>query len=118
VVATYPALFVLLGSVVLPMKAVVMNLLSISAAFGAVTYVVVQGNLSRLLDFTARPCTIGAAGDTGAAVVVGLERSGRLISGAAATMIGVFLPFGGPANTIVIKEAGIGSRLRLRSTRR
>jgi len=39
---------------------------------------------------------------------VGLERSGRLISGAAAIMIGVFLPFGGLANTIVVKETGIG----------
>jgi len=37
------ALFVLLGPVVLPLKVVLVNLLSISAAFGAVTYLVVQG---------------------------------------------------------------------------
>src|SRR5262249_50260878 len=55
VVATYLVLFLLLGSVVLPLKAVLMNLLSISAAFGAVAFVFVQGNLSRLLDFTPQP---------------------------------------------------------------
>src|SRR5262249_52383805 len=48
------------------------------------------------------------SGDTWAAVAAGLERSGRLISGAAAIMIGGFLPFGGLANTIVVKETGIG----------
>jgi len=137
VVATCLVLFLLLGSVVLPLKAVLMNLLSISAAFGALTYVFVQGNLSRLLDFTPQPVDpfilavlfaiiFGlsmdyevfmlsriqehhrSSGDTRAAVVEGLERSGRLISGAAAIMIGVFLSFGGLANTIPIKEAGIG----------
>src|SRR5205814_3418050 len=137
VLATCVVLFLLLGSVVLPMKAVLMNLLSISAASGAVTFVFVQGNLSGLLDFTPQPIDpfiltllfaviFGLSmdyevfmlsriqehhrrtGDTRAAVAVGLERSGRLISGAAAIMIGVFLPFGGLAGTVIIKEVGIG----------
>jgi RND superfamily putative drug exporter len=46
--------------------------------------------------------------DTGQAVVMGLERSGRLITGAAAIMAGVFLAFGGLANTVIIKEIGLG----------
>src|SRR5262249_23872460 len=119
VIATYLILFLLLGSVVLPLKAVFMNLLSMSAAFGAVAFVFVQGNLSSLLAFTLQPVDPyvlalpfaiifglsmdyevfmlsriqehhGRSGDTRAAVAVGLERSGRLISGAAAIMIGVF----------------------------
>src|SRR5262249_57556390 len=131
VAALYPMLSPLLGSVVLPPTAVFMNLLSISAASGAVAFVFVQGTLSSLLDFTPQPVDPfvlallfaiifglsmdyevfmlsriqehhGRSGDTRAAVAVGLERSGRLISGAAAIMIGVFLPFGGLANPIPI----------------
>jgi putative drug exporter of the RND superfamily len=45
VLATYVLLFLLLGSVVLPLKAVLMNLLSVSAAFGALVFIFVQGNL-------------------------------------------------------------------------
>jgi uncharacterized membrane protein YdfJ with MMPL/SSD domain len=36
------------------------------------------------------------------------ERSGRLITGAAAIMVGVFLAFGMFAHTVIIKEIGIG----------
>ena len=49
VLATYVLLFLLLGSVVLPLKAVLMNLLSISAALGALVFIFVQGHLSNLL---------------------------------------------------------------------
>ena len=51
--ATIVVLFFLLGSVVLPIKAVVMNLLSISASFGALVWVFQEGNLSGILGFTA-----------------------------------------------------------------
>ena len=76
IVATYLLLFLLLGSVELPLKAVVTNVLSISAAF--------------------------------VAVALGLERSGWLISGAAAIMVGVFVVFGVFAHMVIIKEVGIG----------
>jgi RND superfamily putative drug exporter len=46
--------------------------------------------------------------DSRGSVAVGLERSGRLISGAAAIMVGVFLAFGALAHTVIIKEIGIG----------
>src|SRR5438034_5230351 len=52
VVATMPVLFLLLGSVVLPLKAVVMNLLSISASFGAIVWIFQDGHLAAQLGFT------------------------------------------------------------------
>jgi RND superfamily putative drug exporter len=135
--ATYVLLFLLLGSVVLPLKAIVMNLLSISAAFGALVFIFVEGNFSGQLNFTAQPIdpfTLALlfavifglsmdyevfllsriqehyllTGDPTDAVAMGLERSGRLITGAAAIMVGVFLAFGVLAHTVIIKEVGIG----------
>jgi RND superfamily putative drug exporter len=46
-------------------------------------------------------------GDNTAAVAAGLERSGRLITGAAAIMVTVFLAFG-LAEVVIIKAIGIG----------
>jgi RND superfamily putative drug exporter len=48
-----------------------------------------------------------ATGDNTRAVAEGLERSGRLITGAAAIMIAVFLAFG-LADVVLIKSIGIG----------
>src|SRR5437879_7145081 len=53
--ATYVALFLLLGSVLLPLKAVVMNLLSITASYGALVWIFQDGHLARWLDFTPGP---------------------------------------------------------------
>src|SRR6185295_2115318 len=50
-VSTYLVLFVLLRSVVLPAKALVMNTLSIVAAFGALVWIFQDGNLSSVLGF-------------------------------------------------------------------
>ncbi|HEU5288058.1 MAG TPA: MMPL family transporter, partial [Candidatus Limnocylindria bacterium] len=52
VVLTYLALFGLLGSVVLPLKAVLMNLLSIAASFGALVWIFEQGHFAEQLNFT------------------------------------------------------------------
>jgi RND superfamily putative drug exporter len=135
--ATYVLLFLLIGSVVLPLKAVLTNLLSISAAFGALVFIFVQGNFSGLLNFTPQPVDplvlallfavmyglsmdyevfllsriqehYRQTGDTVPAVAIGVEQSGRLITGAAGIMIGVFLAFGVLAHTVIIKEIGIG----------
>ena len=139
-VATVVVLFLLLGSVVLPLKAVVMNLLSISASFGALVWVFQHGNLSGPLGFTASGsidptlpvilfCTVfglsmdyevlllsrvqeeyARLGDNTAAVAEGLERSGRLITGAAAIMVCVFAAFG-LAEIVIIKAIGLGMAL-------
>lgn len=47
-VITFGLLFLLTGSVVLPLKAVVLNVLSLTAAFGALVWVFQEGNLSAL----------------------------------------------------------------------
>ena len=46
-------LFLLFGSVVLPLKAVLMTLLSITASFGAMVWIFQEGHLSGLLNFDA-----------------------------------------------------------------
>ena len=133
---TMVALFFLLGSVVLPLKAVAMNALSVSASFGALVWIIQQGHLATVLNFTAQSiepslpvimfCIMFGlsmdyevlllsriqeeyrrTGDNVAAVAMGLERSGRLITGAAAIMVGVFVAFA-LADVVIIKSVGIG----------
>jgi putative drug exporter of the RND superfamily len=138
-IVTYLVLFLLTGSVVLPLKAVVMNILSIGASFGALVWVFQQGHLSSVLNFTAAPldpsvpvllfCLVFGLSmdyevllisriqeeyrkteDTTQAVAQGLEKSGRLITGAAAIMVAVFLAFG-LADVVLIKSIGLGLAL-------
>src|SRR5438552_4751786 len=138
-IVTYLVLFLLTGSVVLPFKAVIMNILSIGASFGALVSVYQQGHLSSLLNFTPAAldpsvpvllfCLVFGlsmdyevllisriqeeyrkTGDTTQAVAQGLEKSGRLITGAAAIMVAVFLAFG-LADVVLIKSIGLGLAL-------
>ena len=136
IVITYAVLFLLTGSVVLPLKAVITNLFSISASFGAMVWIFQEGHLSGFLGFTPQsidpsiPVILFSivfgmsmdyevllisriqeeyrrTGDNQAGVALGLEKSGRLITGAAAIMVAVFLAFG-MANIVIIKAIGIG----------
>jgi len=133
---TIVVLFLLLRSLILPIKAVLMNLLSLSAAFGAMVWIFQDGHLSGLLNITADPidptlpvllfCVVFGLSmdyevflmtrmqeawrrtqDNRTAVAEGLERSGRLVTGAAAIMISVFVAFG-LARVVTIKALGIG----------
>ncbi len=133
---TFFVLFLLVGSLILPLKAVVMNLVSISASFGALVWIFQQGHLSSVLSFTAASidpsipvilfCVVFGlsmdyevmllsriqeehrrTGDTIRAVAQGLERSGRLITGAAAIMVAVFAAFA-LADVVIIKSIGLG----------
>src|ERR1700704_445233 len=135
ILITYIVLFLLTGSVVLPLKAVVTNLFSISASFGAMVWIFQEGHLSQQLGFSAQsidpslPVILFSivfgmsmdyevllisriqeeyrrTGDNQAAVAMGLEKSGRLITGAAAIMVAVFLAFG-LADVVIIKAIGI-----------
>jgi RND superfamily putative drug exporter len=135
ILITYVVLFLLTGSLVLPLKAVVTNLFSISASFGAMVWIFQQGHLSQQLGFTAQSIdpslpvilfsiVFGMSmdyevllisriqeeyrrrGDNQAAVAIGLEKSGRLITGAAAIMVAVFLAFG-LADVVIIKAIGV-----------
>ncbi len=136
VVATFIVLFLLTGSVVLPFKAVLLNFLSIGASFGALVWIFQQGHLSNLLGFTPQsidpsiPVILFSivfglsmdyevllvsriheeyvrTGDNTQAVASGLEKTARLITGAAAIMVTVFLAFG-LAEVVIIKAIGIG----------
>ncbi len=132
-------LFVLLGSVVLPFKAVAMNLLSLTASFGALVWVFQEGHLSHLLHFTPGPIDPGLpivlfcatfglsmdyevllltriqeewerSGDNTHAVAEGLEHIGPLITSAAAIMVAVFSAFA-MADVVILKIMGAGTAL-------
>src|SRR5919201_531785 len=133
---TYVVLFLLTGSLLLPLKAVVMNIISVGASFGALVWIFQEGHLSSLLNFTAAPldpsvpvllfCIVFGlsmdyevllisriqeeyrrTGDTRLAVAEGLEHSGRLITGAAAILVAVFFALG-LASIVLIKSIGLG----------
>ena len=137
ILATLLILAVLLRSVVLPIKAVVMNTLSILASFGALVWIFQEGNLSAILGFaplgfveTTIPvilfCVLfglsmdyevflltrmreiyDRTGDNTAAVAGGLERSGRIITSAALIVVVVAGSFVF-AEIVLIKALGVG----------
>jgi RND superfamily putative drug exporter len=136
-VFSYLVLFVLLRSVLLPLKAVVMNLLSVAAAYGVLVTVFQYGWFDSLLGFDSLgyvnamtpPFLLAivfglsmdyevfllsrireryeATGDTGSAVAQGLRASAGTISSAALIMVAVFAVFAG-TGTPSIKEIGVG----------
>jgi RND superfamily putative drug exporter len=136
-VVTFALLFAALGSIVLPLKALVMNALSLSAAFGVMVWGFQDGHLAGLLGFTStgaveasQPVLILAVafglsmdyelfllsrireewdrrGDNTAAVAVGLQRTGAIITNAAlllAVVIGAFTT----SDIAFIKLIGVG----------
>ncbi len=137
VVSTFLVLLALLRSVVLPVKALVMNTLSIVASFGALVWIFQDGNLSGPLGFqplgfveTTQPvilfCVLFGLSmdyevfllsrmkeawdrthDNTEAVARGLERSGRIVSSAALIVVVVAGSFAF-ADIVLIKALGIG----------
>jgi RND superfamily putative drug exporter len=137
VVTTFLVLFVLLRSAILPIKALVMNTLSIVASFGALVWIFQDGNLSAPLAFqplgfveTTQPvilfCVLfglsmdyevfllsrmkeawDRTGDNTEAVARGLERSGRIVSSAALIVVLVAGSFAF-ADIVLIKALGLG----------
>ncbi|MFL6267577.1 MAG: MMPL family transporter [Actinomycetes bacterium] len=135
--ATFALLFLMTGSVVVPVKAIVMNVLSLGASFGALVWVFQQGHLSGLLGFDPPgmvditvPVLIfvfafglsmdyevfllsrikeawDETGDNDRAVALGLQRTGRIVTSAAALIVIVFLGFAA-GELLTIKEVGLG----------
>jgi len=135
--ATLVLLFLAFGSVVLPIKAVLMNLVSIGASFGVVVWVFQDGNLADLLGFTStgfiepsNPILMLAVlfglatdyevfllsrvreewdrtGDNTASVAHGLAHTGRIITAAALLLIVVVAGFA-TGGIMFIKLIGIG----------
>jgi uncharacterized membrane protein YdfJ with MMPL/SSD domain len=138
VTATVLLLFLMTGSVVLPIKAVVMNALTLSAAFGVLVLIFQDGNLTGLLDFTSQGALestqpvllfaivfglstdygvfllsrIKEARDAGASnsesVAMGLGRTGRVVT-AAALLFCVAIGAFATSQIVFIKELGIGT---------
>ena len=133
-------LFLLFGSIVIPLKAVVMTLLSITASFGALVWIFQEGNLSNVLGFTSPGFTVAGnpiimfsvlfglsmdyevlllsriqeayrrTGDNTASVAEGLSKTAGVITGAALIMVTVFSAFA-LAESITIKSIGVGMAL-------
>ena len=135
-VATFVLLFLAFGSVVLPVKAIVMNILSLSATFGVIVWVFQWGHLSGLLQFTpgsidpTMPILLLAivfglsmdyevfllsrirerydeTGDNTVAVASGLQRTGGLITSLALLLIIVVGLFSASSITF-LKLLGVG----------
>jgi len=133
--ATFVLLFLMTGSVVIPVKALLTNALSLAAALGVLVWAFQDGHLRGLLGFTpvggietyvvalVLAFAFGLAMDyevfllsrvtelheqgvaTDEAVVRGLQRSGRIITSAAAIIVVVFVGFVA-GRLLVIKEVG------------
>jgi uncharacterized membrane protein YdfJ with MMPL/SSD domain len=140
VAATLIILFLFTGSVVLPLKAVLMNVLTLSAVLGILVLIFQDGNLEGLLSFTSQgaldatqPIFLAAIGfglatdygvfllsrikearDNGAtdseAVAIGLERTGRIVT-AAAVLFAIAIGAFATSKLVFIKELGLGAAL-------
>ncbi len=140
VVATLVILFAMTGSLILPIKSLLMNVLNLSAVFGILVLVFQHGNLEGLLAYNSQGALeqtmpillfavafglstdyavfllsrIKEARDNGASdsesVAIGLERTGRIVT-AAALLFSVAIGAFATSQIIFIKENGIGTAL-------
>jgi RND superfamily putative drug exporter len=137
VLATFLLMFLAFGSLVLPLQAIIMNVLSLSAMFGVVTWIFQDGHLSGPLGFTPNgtisptiPVLMFAimfglsmdyqvfllsrirerydqTGDNTAAIASGLQRTGGVITSAALLLVVVIGMFSLSSITF-IKMLGVG----------
>ncbi|MGW8763480.1 MMPL family transporter [Streptomyces sp. NPDC055815] len=134
---TFVILFLMTGSLLIPLKAMVLNALSMAVMFGALVWIFQDGNLSSLFGFTSTGtlepsipilmfCTAfglsmdyevfmlsrikeeyDRTGDTPAAVAWGLERSGPLITAAAVILAASFATYAS-SGIVYLKMLGLG----------
>jgi RND superfamily putative drug exporter len=139
-IATFTVLFLMTGSVILPIKQLLMNLLGLSAVFGILVLVFQDGRFESLLGYTSQGglestqplllfavafglstdygvfllARIKEARDGGAsdseAVAIGLERTGRIIT-AAALLLAIALGAFVTSEIIFIKQLGFGQAM-------
>ncbi|WP_203861834.1 MMPL family transporter [Plantactinospora mayteni] len=135
-------LFAVFGSILVPVKAILLNLLSLTATFGAMVWIFQDGHLSGLLGFTATGqldvsmpilmfCVAfglsmdyevfllsrikeeyDRTGDNTRAIATGLARTGRLITAAAVLLAVSFAAFG-VSGMSFLKLMGIGLTLAI-----
>ena len=141
-ITTTILIFLQVRSVLIPLKAIAMNVLSLTASFGMLVFVFQEGHgFENILNFTPQPvdpstpvilfCIVFGlsmdyevlmlsrihetwveTGDNTLAVSLGLQRTGRLITGAAAVMVVVFGSFV-LAEVQIIKAIGLGLALAI-----
>ncbi len=140
-ISTIVLIYLQVKSIIIPIKAIIMNILSISASFGMLVFVFQWGNGAELLNFTPQPiettnpvimfCIVFGlsmdyevlmlsriheewenTGDNTLAVANGLQKTGRLITGAAAIMVVVFMAFG-LSSVVILKQIGLGLALAI-----
>jgi uncharacterized membrane protein YdfJ with MMPL/SSD domain len=142
VVVMFVLLFLAFGSVVLPIKAVVMNVFSITASFGVITWIFSDGNLEGLLDFESQgfldatnPILMLAilfglsmdyevfllsrireqwdrTHDNDLAVATGVQKTGRIIT-SAALLLAVVIGAFATSGVVFMKMLGIGMLVAL-----
>ncbi len=135
--AIFILLFLMTGSVVMPLKAILLNTLSLSATFGALVWIFQDGHFQNLLAFQSNGNIDGTqtilifalafglsmdyevfllsrikeqfdkSGDNRASVASGLQRTGWLIT-SAALLFAVVLAAFSTSEIIFIKEIGVG----------
>ena len=140
VVATLIVLFLMTGSVVLPIKQLLMNVLNLTAVFGILVFIFQDGRLEGLLDYSSQGALeqtmpillfavafglstdygvfllsrIKEARDAGASdsecIAIGLERTGRIVT-AAALLFAIAIGAFATSQIIFIKENGVGTAL-------
>ena len=140
VIATLVILFLMTGSVVLPIKSLLMNFLNLTAVFGLLVFIFQDGRREGVLDYSSpgaleqtMPILLFAvafglstdyavfllsrikeARDGGASdsesVAIGLERTGRIVT-AAALLFAVAMGAFATSQIIFIKENGVGTAL-------
>jgi RND superfamily putative drug exporter len=140
VLSTLIVLFLMTGSVVLPIKQLVMNILNLSAVFGILVFIFQDGRLEGFLDYSSQGAleqtmpillfavAFGLSTDYGVfllsrikeardggesdseSVAVGLERTGRIVT-AAAVLFAVAIGAFATSEIIFIKQNGVGTAL-------
>ena len=135
-------LFLAFGSLVLPVKAILVNLLSISASFGVITWIFAEGNLEGWLDFTStgfldatQPIFMLAilvglsmdyevfllsrvreqwdlTHDNTLSVATGVQRTGRIIT-SAALLLAVVIGAFSTSGIVFMKMIGVGMLVAL-----
>lgn len=130
-------LFLMLGSVFVPLKAVITNLFSLSATFGILVWIFQDGHLANVLHFTPQGSMDGtilvlifasafglsidyevfllsrvkeicvATGDNMRAVSIGIQKSGPIIT-SAALLIGIVLGTFAMGEVVFMKAMGLG----------
>jgi RND superfamily putative drug exporter len=139
---TFIVLFLMFGSVVLPLKAVIMNALSIGATFGVLVWIFQDGNLAGPLNFESSGFLVSAlpmllfgvvfglsmdyevfllsrvkeeydrSGYNTQAVSKGLQHTGRIITSVALLFIVVTGAFA-TADIVIIKSLGVGMAIAI-----